>query len=152
RDSARLAHSRRGAQPAFRGCQRCGDTPRTADRFRNRGPCAPTASLGVPGITRTGEDASLDALRFQRAARFTGVRMRPLTPTRLLVRCGILAAILFAVVVLALKLGAVQVSLYGLGRDLIGLLLHRTNTLSTDYGMIVLDIRLPRILLGIVVG
>jgi len=78
--------------------------------------------------------------------------MRPLTLTRLLVRCGILAAILFAVVVLALKLGAVQVSLYGLGRDLIGLLLHRTNTLSTDYGMIVLDIRLPRILLGIVVG
>ena len=78
--------------------------------------------------------------------------MRPLTPTRLLVRCGILAAILFAVVVLALKLGAVQVSLYGLGRDLIGLLLRRTNTLSTDYGMIVLDIRLPRILLGIVVG
>jgi len=78
--------------------------------------------------------------------------MRPLTPTRLLVRCGILAAILFAVVVLALKLGAVLVSLYGLGRDLIGLLLRRTNTLSTDYGMIVLDIRLPRILLGIVVG
>ena len=78
--------------------------------------------------------------------------MRPLTLTRLLVRCGILAAILFAVVVLALKLGAVQVSLYGLGRDLIGLLLRRTNTLSTDYGMIVLDIRLPRILLGIVVG
>ena len=78
--------------------------------------------------------------------------MRPLTVTRLLVRCGILAAILFAVVVIALKLGAVQVSLYGLGKDLLGVLLRRSNTLSSDYGMIVLDIRLPRILLGIVVG
>ena len=78
--------------------------------------------------------------------------MRPLTLTRLLMRCGVLAVILFAVVVLALKLGAVQVSLYGLGRDLLGLLLRRTNALSTDYGMIVLDIRLPRILLAIVVG
>lgn len=78
--------------------------------------------------------------------------MRPLTLTRLFLRCSILAAILFVVVVLALKLGAVQVSLYGLGKDLLSLLLHRTNTLSTDYGMIVLDIRLPRILLGIVVG
>ena len=78
--------------------------------------------------------------------------MRPLTLTRLLVRCGILAAILFVVVVIALKLGAVQVSLYGLGKDLLGVLLRRTSTLSSDYGMIVLDIRLPRILLAIVVG
>ena len=78
--------------------------------------------------------------------------MRPLTLTRLLIRCGILAAILFAVVVAAMKLGAVQVSLYGLGKDLISLLLHRTSTLSSDYGLIVLGIRLPRILLGIFVG
>jgi iron complex transport system permease protein len=78
--------------------------------------------------------------------------MRPLTLARLFLRCGILAAVLFAVVVIALKLGAVQVSLYGLGKDLISVLLHRTTTLSSDYGMIVLDIRLPRILLGIVVG
>ena len=78
--------------------------------------------------------------------------MRPLTLSRLLIRCGILAAVLFVVVVVALKLGAVQVSLYGLGKDLIDVLLRRANALSSDYGMIVLDIRLPRILLGIVVG
>jgi iron complex transport system permease protein len=78
--------------------------------------------------------------------------MRPLTLARLLLRCGILAAILFIVVVVALKLGAVQVSLYGLGKDLIDVLLRRTSSLSSDYGLIVLDIRLPRILLGIVVG
>src|SRR5215472_10919611 len=78
--------------------------------------------------------------------------MRPLTLTRLLLRCSVLAAILFVVVVVALKLGAVQVSLYGLGKDLISVLLHRTSSLSSDYGMIVLDIRLPRILLAIMVG
>src|SRR5712671_3033130 len=78
--------------------------------------------------------------------------MRPLTLQRLLLQCGILAVILFAVVVLALKLGAVPVSLYGLGRDLIHVLLHQTTNLSSDYGMIVIEIRLPRILLAIVVG
>ena len=78
--------------------------------------------------------------------------MRPLTLTRLLIRCGILAVILFAVVVVAMKLGAVQVSLYGLGKDLVSVLLHRTSSFSSDYGMIVLGIRLPRILLAIFVG
>lgn len=78
--------------------------------------------------------------------------MRPLTLGRLLLRCGVLALILFAVVVIALKLGAVQVSLYGLGRDVIRVLLGQSSSLSTDYGMIVVDIRMPRILLAIVVG
>jgi iron complex transport system permease protein len=78
--------------------------------------------------------------------------MRPLTLGRLFLRCGILALILFVVVVVALKLGAVQVSLYGLGRDLIRVLLHQSSSISTDYGMIVVDIRLPRILLAVIVG
>ena len=78
--------------------------------------------------------------------------MRPLTLRRLFLQCSLLAAILFVVVVVALKLGAVPVSLYGLGRDLISVLLHQTKSLSSDYGMIVIEIRLPRILLAIVVG
>ena len=78
--------------------------------------------------------------------------MRPLTFGRLLLRCSVLAIILFVVVVIALKLGAVQVSLYGLGRDLIRVLLGQSSAISSDYGMIVVDIRLPRILLAIVVG
>jgi iron complex transport system permease protein len=78
--------------------------------------------------------------------------MRPLTLARLLLRCGILAIILFVVVVIALKLGAVQVSLYGLGRDLIRVLLRQSSSISSDYGLIVLNIRLPRILLAIFVG
>jgi iron complex transport system permease protein len=78
--------------------------------------------------------------------------MQPLTPWSVLLRCGILAAILFVVVVVALKFGAVQVSLWGLGRDLFNVVLHKTNSISTDYGMIITDIRLPRILLAIFVG
>src|ERR1700687_1680912 len=78
--------------------------------------------------------------------------MRPLTLQRLFLQCSLLAAILFVVVVVALKLGAVPVSLYGLGRDLISVLLHQTKALSSDYGMIVIEIRLPRILLAILVG
>jgi len=78
--------------------------------------------------------------------------MRPLTLRRLFLQCALLAAILFGVVLVALKLGAVHVSLYGLGRDLISVLLHQTKALSSDYGMIVIEIRLPRILLAIVVG
>jgi iron complex transport system permease protein len=78
--------------------------------------------------------------------------MRPLTFSRLLLRCGVLAAILFVVVVVALKFGAVPVSLYGLGLDLIHVMLRQTSAISSNYGMIVIDIRLPRILLAIVVG
>jgi iron complex transport system permease protein len=78
--------------------------------------------------------------------------MRPLTVGRLFLRCGILLLVLFVTVVIALKLGAVQVSLYGLGRDLVRVLMGQSSALSTDYGMIVVDIRLPRILLAIVVG
>lgn len=78
--------------------------------------------------------------------------MRPLTFQRLLLQCSILALVLLAVVVVALKLGAVPVSLYGLGRDLLSVLLRQTNQLSSDYGMIINEIRLPRVLLAIVVG
>ena len=78
--------------------------------------------------------------------------MRPLTFGSVIVRCSVLLLILFVVTVIALKLGAVQVSLYGLGRDLIRVLLGQSKAISTEYGMVVIDIRLPRILLGIVVG
>jgi len=78
--------------------------------------------------------------------------MQPLTLRRLLLRCAALAAVLFAVVVLALKLGAVQVSLYGLARELIRFALHQTSELPSNYSLIIFDIRLPRIFLGVFVG
>jgi len=78
--------------------------------------------------------------------------MRPLTLSKVAVRCGILALILFVVVVIALKFGAVPVSLYGLAKDLIGVLIGRSSDISSEYGMIIREIRLPRIALGIFVG
>ncbi|HEY2351147.1 MAG TPA: iron ABC transporter permease [Candidatus Acidoferrum sp.] len=78
--------------------------------------------------------------------------MRPLTIQRLFLQCGILTGILFVVVIVALKAGAVEVSLFALGRDLIRVLVHHGGEIKSDYGLIVMNIRLPRILLGIFVG
>jgi len=78
--------------------------------------------------------------------------MRPLTIRRLLSYCAILAAILFVVVIIALKLGAVPVSLYGLGRALVRMALGQASELSSEYKLIIFNIRLPRIILGIFVG
>jgi iron complex transport system permease protein len=78
--------------------------------------------------------------------------MRPLTLKRLLWTCGGLAALLLASVVLALKLGAVPVSVTDLVLDLGRIAIGRANELPTEYRLIVFDLRLPRILLGIMVG
>ncbi len=78
--------------------------------------------------------------------------MRPLTLRRLLLQCLLLTVILFFVVVGALKFGAVPVSLYALGRDLLRVVFGQSSQISSDYGLIVVNIRLPRILLGIIVG
>jgi len=78
--------------------------------------------------------------------------MRPLTLRRLLLQCLLLTVILFFVVVGALKFGAVPVSLYALGRDLFRVVFGQSSQISSDYGLIVVNIRLPRILLGIIVG
>ena len=78
--------------------------------------------------------------------------MRPLTLPRLLWTCGALGIVLLACVVLALKVGAVPISvtdlLVNLGRVAIG----QSDQLSTEYRLIVFELRLPRILLGILVG
>jgi iron complex transport system permease protein len=78
--------------------------------------------------------------------------MRPLTLRRLFLQCFILVLILFVVVIIALKFGAVPVSLYALGRDMLNFVLGQSSQVSSDYGFIVWNIRWPRILLGIIVG
>jgi len=78
--------------------------------------------------------------------------MRPLTLRRLLLQCTVLLLILFGVVIVAIKFGAVPVSLYALARDMWGVLFHQRSGISTDYVLIIQNIRLPRILLGIIVG
>jgi iron complex transport system permease protein len=78
--------------------------------------------------------------------------MRPLTLKRLLWTCGGLAVLLLASVLLALKLGAVPISVTELVVDLGRIAIGRADALPTEYRLIVFDLRLPRILLGILVG
>src|SRR5215472_17677642 len=78
--------------------------------------------------------------------------MRPLTLRKLLLQCFVLLVILFVVVIIALKFGAVPVSLYALARDLLRVVIGQSSQISSDYGLIVENIRFPRIILGIIVG
>src|SRR5215472_10759887 len=78
--------------------------------------------------------------------------MRPLTVQRLVWTCAGLALLLLGCVLLALKLGAVPISVTDLVIDLGRMAIGRTNELPTEYRLIVFDLRLPRIVLGILVG
>jgi iron complex transport system permease protein len=78
--------------------------------------------------------------------------MRPLTLKRSLWTCGGLAVLLLASVLLALKLGAVPISVTELVVDLSRIAIGRADALPTEYRLIVFDLRLPRIFLGILVG
>ena len=78
--------------------------------------------------------------------------MRPLTLKRLLWTCGALAVVLLACMVLALNLGAVPISMTDLVLNLGRVAIGQSDQLPTEYRLIVFDLRLPRILLGILVG
>jgi iron complex transport system permease protein len=78
--------------------------------------------------------------------------MRPLTQRRVLWTCGGLAVLLFGCVVLALKLGAVPISVTDLVVNLARLAIGRSDQLPSEYRLIVFELRLPRIVLGILVG
>jgi len=80
------------------------------------------------------------------------VRVRPLTLKRLLWTCGALAVVLLACMVLALNLGAVPISVTDLVLNLGRVAIGQSDQLPTEYRLIVFDLRLPRILLGILVG
>jgi len=78
--------------------------------------------------------------------------VRPLTLKRLLWTCGALAVVLLACVVLALKLGAVPISVTDLVLNLGRIAIGQSDRLPTDYRLIIFELRLPRILLGVLVG
>jgi len=80
------------------------------------------------------------------------MRVRPLTLKRLLWTCGALAVVLLACMVLALNLGAVPISVTELVLNLGRVVIGQSDQLPTEYRLIVFDLRLPRILLGILVG
>jgi len=77
---------------------------------------------------------------------------RPLTLRRTVWTCAALLVVLLGVVLLALRLGAVPFSLGTLGENLLWLVTGQTQRVSTDFWLIMVEIRLPRILLGILVG
>lgn len=78
--------------------------------------------------------------------------MQPLTAKRLLLICGTLCGALLLVMVLALRLGAVPISMVDLVLSLGRVAIGQADTLPSEYSLIVFEIRLPRILLGILVG
>lgn len=78
--------------------------------------------------------------------------MQPLTPKRLAWICGSLCVVLLIVVVLSLRVGAVPISVIDLVASLGRVAIGRSDQLPSEYSLIVFDIRLPRILLGILVG
>ena len=80
------------------------------------------------------------------------VAVRRLTVQRTLGTCALLMVTLCIVVLLALRLGAVPFSLKELAQNLVWLASGHPEKLSTDFRLIMVDIRLPRILLGIMVG
>jgi iron complex transport system permease protein len=78
--------------------------------------------------------------------------MRPLTPRRILWICTILAAILFAIVVFSLKVGAYPIAVTDVVMTLVrGAIGHWSSIPSSD-NLIVFGLRLPRIALGVLVG
>jgi iron complex transport system permease protein len=78
--------------------------------------------------------------------------MEPLTSKRLASICGILAAILVLVILLSLKLGAVPVSMLDLATNLGRIIVGQADHLPSEQSLIIREIRLPRILLGLIVG
>lgn len=78
--------------------------------------------------------------------------MKPLTLRRVVWTCAGLAAALLAAMLLALKMGAVPISVADLFLSIGRRLLGRVDSLPTDYQLILNEIRLPRILLGALVG
>ena len=78
--------------------------------------------------------------------------MKPLTLHRVLWTCAALLAVLFAMILVALKVGAVPISITDLALNLGRVILGRRAEMQSDYRLIVFGLRLPRIVLGMMVG
>ena len=78
--------------------------------------------------------------------------MRPLTPRRVFTICLALCGVLFVAVVISLRVRAYPVSIRDIVMTLVNATLRRWSEIPPDFQSIVLNIRLPRILLGILVG
>jgi iron complex transport system permease protein len=78
--------------------------------------------------------------------------VQPLTMRRILWTCGLLALVLFVVVVLSLKLGAYPIPVQDVVMSLVRRAAGRGEHIPTDYRLVIFELRLPRIALGVLVG
>src|SRR5258708_13387810 len=140
-EASRLGCAGGGETAQGRSDQRCRQPAGSATFFRNRRTRTATSSGSVQPEKRSIKSVSAGGEKL----------MRPLTLSRLLLQCAILGAILFCVMVIPLKFGSVHVSLYGLGSDLLRVLMDKNTELSSNYSLI-LNLRLPRIVLSVIVG
>lgn len=78
--------------------------------------------------------------------------MQPMTPRRVFAVCILLALVLFAAMVLSLKLGAYPMSSTDVVMTLVRRALGHSSEIPSDFNLVVFGLRLPRIALGIIVG
>ena len=78
--------------------------------------------------------------------------MRPLTPQRILGICGVLGLLLFAAVVISLRMGAYSISVRDVVLTLVRGAIGKSEEVPSEFLLVVFGLRLPRILLGILVG
>lgn len=78
--------------------------------------------------------------------------MRPLTPQRVLWICVALLVALFGAVVISLRMGAYPISAGEIVTTLFRGALGRWNEIPSEFRVVVFGLRLPRIVLGILVG
>src|ERR1700723_909822 len=79
-------------------------------------------------------------------------RVRPLTSRRVALICLGLGVVLFAASVVSLRIGAFPIFVLDIVKTLFSGILGRWDAIPNEYKSIVFDVRLPRILLGILVG
>jgi iron complex transport system permease protein len=78
--------------------------------------------------------------------------MRPLTPKRVAIICGGMLLVLFAAVVVSLRLGAYPISIPDIITTLFKRVAGRSDQIPSEFSLVVFGLRLPRIALGIIVG
>lgn len=78
--------------------------------------------------------------------------MKPLTPRRVLAICGLLLALLFAAVVISLRMGAYPITIPEIVTTLFNRVAGRSDQIPSEFLLVVFGLRLPRIALGIIVG
>jgi iron complex transport system permease protein len=78
--------------------------------------------------------------------------VRPLTPRRIMGVCGLLFAVLFVIVVVSLRMGAYPIGVRDIVMTLFRGAIGRREEIPSEFWLVVFGLRLPRILLGILVG